>query len=200
MKLAKLTLTIATAATVLVVGCTASKTVSEESLGLRTTNLYTESTTTGDKAMYSKTVAGSSTKIERAFENAPPMVPHDVEGMLPITIDNNQCKTCHVDSAPYDTTIPAVPKSHYTDFRPATALDKNGKITKEGKMVVNTSDFKTVAKPLEMLSGTRFNCSQCHTPQSDSKMVPMNNFESTFRTDGLNSKSNLIDNINEGVK
>ena len=200
MKLSKITLIAATVTTLLVVGCTANKMVSEESLGLRTTNLYTEKTTTADKTMYSKTAAGASKKIERAFENAPPMIPHDIDGMLPITIDNNQCKTCHVDSAPYDKTIPAAPKSHYTDYRPATALSADGKITKEGKTVVNTSDFKTVAKPLETLSGTRFNCSQCHTAQSNSKMVPKNTFQGEFRTSGLNSKSNLSDSINEGVK
>ena len=200
MKLGKLTLTIVTVATVFVVGCTASKTVSEESLGLRTTNLYTEDTTTGDKTMYSKSVAGESTKIARAFENAPPMIPHDVDGMLPITIDNNSCTGCHEPVVAESMGATPIPKSHFTNFRPDTSLAKDGKITKEGKSVANTSDFKTVAKPLDSLSGTRFNCSQCHTPQSNSKMVPKNNFQSEFRTEGLNSKSNLIDNINEGVK
>ncbi len=200
MKLGKLALTIVTAATVFTVGCTASKMVSEESLGLRTTNLYTEDTTTGDKTMYSTSAAGESKKIARAFENAPPMIPHDVDGMLPITIDNNSCTGCHEPAVATSMGATPIPKSHFTNFRPATALDKNGKITKEGKMVVNTSDFKTVATPLETLSGTRFNCSQCHTPQSDSKMVPKNNFQSEFRTEGLNSESNLIDTINEGVK
>jgi len=200
MKLGKLALTIVMAATVLTVGCTASKMVSEESLGLRTTNLYTEDTTTSDKTEYSTTAAGISIKIERAFENAPPMIPHDVDGMLPITIDNNSCTGCHDPAVAPSMGATPLPKSHFTNFRPSTALDKNGKITKEGKMVVNTSDFKTVATPLEALSGTRFNCSQCHTPQSNSKMVPKNNFQSEFRTEGLNSKSNLIDNINEGVK
>ena len=200
MKFSKITLLVATATTLLVIGCTANKTVSEESLGLRTTNIYSENTTTADKTMYSKAAAGTSKKIKRAFENAPPMIPHDIEGMLPITIDNNMCKSCHVDSAPYDTSIPAAPASHYTDYRPSTSLAADGKITKEGKSVINTSDFKTVAKPLETLSGTRFNCSQCHTPQSNSKMVPKNTFEGEFRSEGLNSKSNLIDTINEGVK
>jgi cytochrome c-type protein NapB len=200
MKLGKLALTIATAATVFTVGCTASKMVSEESLGLRTTNLYTEDTTTADKTMYSKSAAGASTKITRAFENAPPMIPHDVDGMLPITIDNNSCTGCHNPEVAPSMGATPIPKSHFTDFRPATALSKSGKITKEGKEVTNTSDFKTVATPLESLSGTRFNCSQCQTPQSDSKMVPQNTFKSEFRTDGHDSKSNLIDNINEGVK
>lgn len=200
MKLGKLALTIVTAATVFTVGCTASKMVSEESLGLRTTNLYTEDTTTGDKTKYSTTAAGTSKKFERAFENAPPMIPHDVDGMLPITIDNNSCTGCHDPAVAPSMGATPLPKSHFTDFRPNTSLAKNGMITKEGKEVVNTSDFKTVATPLESLSGTRFNCSQCHTPQSNSTMVPKNTFKGEFRTEGLNSKSNLIDTINEGVK
>lgn len=200
MKLDKLALTIVTIVTVFTVGCSAAKMVSEESLGLRTTNLYTEDTTTGDKTKYSTTAAGTSKKFERAFENAPPMIPHDVDGMLPITIDNNSCTACHDPAVAPSMGATPLPKSHFTDFRPNTSLAKNGMITKEGKEVVNTSDFKTVATPLESLSGTRFNCSQCHTPQSNSTMVPKNTFQSEFRSEGLNSKSNLIDTINEGVK
>ena len=53
MKLGKLTLGIITAATLIVVNCAAAgKTVSEESLGLRTTTIYTEDKTTGDKTQY----------------------------------------------------------------------------------------------------------------------------------------------------
>ena len=200
MKLNKLTISIATLAAVFTVGCATAQTVSEESLGLRKTNLYSEAQTTGDKTQYSKAPAGTSTKIERAFENAPPMIPHDVEGMLPITINNNQCTSCHEPAVAVSMGATPIPKSHFTDFRPNTTLAKDGRIAKEGKAVTNTSDFKTVGKPLDTLSGTRFNCSQCHAPQSEGNMVPKNDFEAEFRTEGLNSKSNLIDNINEGVK
>ncbi len=48
---------------------------------------------------YRTAPAGTSTKFARAYENAPPMIPHDIEGMLPITIDNNQCATCHRSSS-----------------------------------------------------------------------------------------------------
>ena len=37
----------------------------------------------------------SGYKIDRAYQNAPPMIPHDVEGMLNITRDNNACIGCH---------------------------------------------------------------------------------------------------------
>lgn len=200
MKLTKITLAITAAATIFTIGCSASKTVSEESLGLRTTNLYTEKDTVADKTTYGTKAAGTSMKIERAFENAPPMIPHDVEGMLPITIGNNMCTSCHEPAVAESMGATPLPKSHFTNFRPHTTLTKEGMIEKEGKVVNNTSDFKTVAKPLPTLAGARFNCSQCHTPQSNSTMVPKNEFKGDFRTNGSTSKSNLIDNINEGVK
>ena len=200
MKLGKLTLGIATAAALLIVGCTATKTVSEESLGLRTTNLYTESTTTGDKTQYSSQAAGTSTKITRAFENAPPMIPHDVEGMLPITIDNNQCTMCHEPAVAPSMGATPIPKSHFTSFRPETKLTKDGVMLQEGKHLNNTSDIKGVEKPLDSLAGARFNCTQCHAPQSEGTNAPKNNFTPDFRSEGLNGHSNLIDTINEGVK
>jgi cytochrome c-type protein NapB len=201
MKLGKLTLGIITAATLLVVNCTAAdKTVSEESLGLRTTTIYTEDKTTGDKTQYGSSAAGTSTKIARAFENAPPMIPHDVEGMLPITIDNNQCTMCHEPAVAESMGATPIPKSHFTSFRPETILTKDGVMLQEGKHLDNTSDIKTVEKPLETLAGARFNCSQCHAPQSEGNDVPKNNFSTEFRSEDLNGKSNLIDTINEGVK
>lgn len=201
MKFSKVTIAIIAAAAIFTVGCaTATKTVSEESLGLRKTDLYTESTTTSDKTKYSDKPAGTSKKIERAFENAPPMIPHSVEGMLPITINNNQCTTCHEPAIAESMGATPIPKSHFTDFRPETSLAKDGRIVKEGKKIQNTSDVKTVSKNLHTLAGARFNCSQCHAPQSEGNIVPKNEFQAEFRTKGLNEKSNLIDTINEGVK
>lgn len=200
MKLTKIALGLTAAAAIFVVGCASNQTVSEESLGLRKTDLYTENTTTGDKTMYAKDAAGSSKYINRAFENAPPMIPHSVDGMLPITISNNQCVTCHVDSAPYDKTIPSAPKSHFTDYRPMTALASNGKITKDGQEVENTSDKLVSSKELSKLSGSRFNCSQCHAPQSQGKLIVESTFEGNFRDASSSRTSNLVNNINEGVK
>ncbi|WP_368028776.1 nitrate reductase cytochrome c-type subunit [Arcobacter sp. s6] len=201
MKLGKLTLGIITAATLIVVNCAAAeKTVSEESLGLRTTTIYTEDKTTGDKTQYGDKAAGTSTKIARAFENAPPMIPHDVEGMLPITIDNNQCTMCHEPSVAPSMGATPIPKTHFTSFRPETKLTEDGTMLQEGKQINNTSDIKTVEKPLETLAGARFNCSQCHAPQSEGTDAPKNNFATEFRSEGLNGHSNLIDTINEGVK
>lgn len=201
MKLANLTLKMI-ATTLLVTSCyAANNTISEESLGLRNTDLYSEKDTIADKTEYKKTAAGTSEKIKRAFENAPPMIPHDVEGLLPITIDNNACMGCHEPAVAPSMNATPIPKSHFTNLRPDTVLNKEGKIVKSGKVVENTSDIKTVeVKSLATLSGSRFNCSQCHAPQSENKDVPQNEFKADFRQKDLNSKSNLLDNLNEGVE
>jgi cytochrome c-type protein NapB len=172
MKLTKVALGLATVAALFFAGCT-STTYSEEEIGLRKTNLYTEGKeTTGDKTMYAQTAAGESELIERAFENAPPMIPHDVTGMLPITTDNNSCVGCHDPaSISYSKAVP-YPKSHMMDFRSQMNLGR--------------------------LSEQRFNCSQCHAPQSTGELVK-NEFEADFR-DGGEESSNLIKNLNEGVK
>ena len=42
---------------------------------------------------YSEDAPGAASKIERSFENAPPLIPHSLEGLVPITKDNNMCVT-----------------------------------------------------------------------------------------------------------
>lgn len=202
MKITTIAFSLATAAAIFITGCSvAQKTYSEESLGLRKVDLYAENTVTPDKTSYKEAAAGTSTKIERAFENAPPMIPHSVDGMLPITISDNQCTACHDPAVAESMGATPIPTSHFTDLRPQTSLAENGKIVKEGKEVNNTSDMKLpTQKKLAHLAGARFNCSQCHAPQSEGKLIVENEFQADFRNEGANSKSNLIDNINEGVK
>ncbi len=202
MKISKITLGLFTAATLFIVGCASqNQMISEESIGLRNTDLYSENKdTVGDKTEYIKKAAGESKLIERAFENAPPMIPHDVEGMLPITIDNNSCKGCHTPEVATSLNATPIPKSHFANFRPDTSLSQNGSIIKEGKVIVNTSDIKVVKKEMDTLSGARYNCSACHVPQASKMDLPVSNeFKADFRKNGDNKRSNLIDNINEGV-
>lgn len=179
-----------------------SQTKSQEnkSFGLRDADLLDETKVVSDETKYLTDPAGASTKIKRAFENAPPMISHDVEGMLPITIDNNQCIMCHDPMLAESMGATAIPKSHFTSFREDVNIDKKGQLQRDGKVVVNSSDLKTIIKPLDHLSNARFNCSACHAPQSQSEIVPENNFVTEFRSSDLNDKSNLLDVIKEGVK
>lgn len=158
----------------IITGCTVSDTVSEKSLGLRHTDLYSESGTVAAKTAYTKVPAGEAKVIDRAFENAPPMIPHDVEGLLPITSDYNSCLGCHDPSVAAAVNATSIPKSHLFDMRTQTMLD--------------------------YVSQARYNCSQCHVPQSNNKLVYQNTFKPDFRGKDEIHKSNLLDTLNEGVK
>ena len=191
------------AATLLFVGCNGSAapteskvakpTISEDSLGLRKTTLYNESVKPHGTS-YGKSSAGSGHKIKRAFQDAPPMIPHDTEGMLPITINNNQCIACHEPSVAKGMGATPYPASHMTNFRPqSVAISgkntsseelKNISIKKEGKLV-----------------GARFNCSQCHAPQDTGVLAVENTFEAAYQeSNGADkstwSGSKLMEGIN----
>jgi cytochrome c-type protein NapB len=184
------------------------KEVSELTLGLRQTDLYSEEAETeGVQADFSRPAPGASTKFERAYVNAPPMIPHSVEGLLPITQSNNQCIGCHMPETAKAMGATPIPVSHFTNYRPETVL-KDGELVKEGNVVGlgkggmgNTSDIVVAkAKKSDKLYQGRFNCSQCHAPQAKIDTAVGNTFESDGLTDELKSHSSLADAMNEGVK
>jgi len=175
------------------------KEVSEEELGLRKSTLNNEDVKPVDNK-FDAPAPGSAQKFARSYVNAPPLVPHSVEGLLPITRKSNQCLSCHMPDVAKGVGATPIPKSHFTDFRPKTKIAKDGSVVKEGKTIKNSSDIKTVAHSLKTLSMARFNCSQCHVPQANVKPLVKNNFRPDFTDKKLKEKSNLVDVINEGVK
>lgn len=178
----------------------AAPTVTEESLGLRKTDLYSEKSTVAEKTEYGSAAPGTSERFERAFVNAPPMIPHSVEGLLPITTNSNQCVSCHMpEVAPVMNATP-IPASHFASFRPVTQVDDAGNVIKEGQKITNTSDIVTVVHNLDTLSSARYNCSQCHAPQSTGDVLVENRFNPDFGDDRLKKSSNLLDTLNEGVE
>lgn len=145
----------------------------ENDLGLRSASLYSENVNLKDFS-YSTTPAGESTTIERAYENAPPMIPHDVDGMLDITKDYNACIGCHSRENASLMNATPVPLSHMYDT------------------------FKR--KQTDHIVDTRYNCNLCHTPQANVQPVVGNNFKPDFRKQDGKSKSNLLEVLDEGVK
>ena len=199
--ISKLTVGLAAAA-ILFVGCDNASpsagekvkpTVTEASLGLRKTDLYSENSTSAAKTEYIKVSAGNGYKIQRAFQDAPPMIPHDTDGMLPITINDNQCTGCHAPAVAASVGAIPYPKSHMTDFRPATAIAKDGRISKNGKAVDNTSSstrkYVSIKDNGGRLTGARFNCSQCHAPQSQGNLAVENTFEPVYTSKDGATKS-----------
>ena len=124
---------------------------------------------------WTKPAAGEAQRYERSFENAPPMIPHDLEGLIPITADNNMCVTCHMPEVAKDVGATAIPKSHLYSIRNKKDLD--------GK-----------------LSDDRFNCTVCHVPQANVEAKFKNNFKPEYRDANSSQHSNLLDVLNEGVR
>jgi nitrate reductase (cytochrome), electron transfer subunit len=181
MKLGKLTLIVTLAATILF-AASAPKMVDEDSLGLRKVDLLSEEKAAPDETKYGTSAPMSGYKIERAYQNAPPMIPHDVDGMLDITPQNNACIGCHDAAVAESMGATAIPKSHYIDFRPKHKL--------EGDNFVKSADVmknEVSIKPIETISNARFNCTACHAPQSTGDLAVENTFKSNFtRQDGKN--------------
>jgi cytochrome c-type protein NapB len=177
------------------------KVVDETVLGLRKGTLFKEDVAPAD-VKYDRPAPGTSARFERAYVNAPPMIPHSVEGLLPITKDNNQCLGCHMPDVAKGVGATPIPASHFTNYRPDTKMEGN-KVVKEGKVLGknNTSDVLLAkAKKLNHLYQGRFNCSQCHAPQADVKPIVGNTFKPDGLTGDLKAGSNLVDVIDEGVE
>jgi len=166
--------------------------ISEKSLGLRKTSLYNENKVVPNKTDYRKGMPGATKTIKRAYQDAPPMIPHSVEGLLPITANNNQCIACHApEVAPSLNALP-YPKSHMINFRPKTTLAKDGEVQKNGEIIKNTSSEKQkyiTIQELNTLSKARFNCSQCHAPQSKTKLTVKNTFIPDYASKNGTKKS-----------
>jgi cytochrome c-type protein NapB len=179
-------------------------TVSERALGLRKTDLYSEDTASGVKTDYNRPAPGTSTKFERAYRDAPPMIPHSVEGLLPITKMNNQCLGCHLPEVAPSVGATPISQTHFTNYRPATTM-RDGTVIKEGKVLgkelENTSDIKLAkTKKSDTLYQGRFNCTQCHAPQSKVKTDVANTFRPDFGENKYKAQSSLLDSMNEGVE
>ena len=157
-------------------------TFTEEELGIRKTSIYEENTAKPAHGEYSKERPGKSKKIERTFDNSPPMIPHETESMLPMTVwykmtffYTNMCTSCHMPKYAKRTTATPIPESHLIDFR-------------TGEDLMGSLDRK------------RHFCVQCHVPQSDAKLPVENLFEGGFRDEKGKTLSNLVDTLNEGVE
>jgi len=172
------------------------KVVTESVLGLRKTDLYSEEAdTTGMKTEYSSDAPGTSQRIARAFQDAPPMIPHSVEGLLPIKAGNNQCIGCHMPDVAKSVGAIPVPKSHLTNFRPKNKVI-NGTFKKE---VDNYKNEVTISKTGTKLVMARFNCSQCHAPQSKGDLAVSNTFQGGFSEKNGKSASSWYNHMTDDL-
>ena len=153
---------------------------------------------TPPKVEYSKAAPGTSKKFERAYENAPPMIPHSVEGLLPITIKNNACLGCHMPSVAKSMGATPMPPTHFKDF----FFDTKKKLIKQKLYEDKAAYEKRLAlmAKKEDIAPQRYNCSQCHAPQANAKPLVANTFKPEYRDPNTKHGSKLYKNLMEGVK
>ena len=160
---------------VLLLSCAQTRTYTEEDLGLRQETLYDESTTVPVHGEPLNKEPGESTRIERAFENSPPLIPHDITGMLPLAQTENICLDCHMPKEAVSMGATAIPKSHFFDLERGNDLEGT-------------------------LAGSRFNCMQCHVIQTELTPAVKNLFKGVFRDEQGRYRSNLLDILNDGIE
>jgi cytochrome c-type protein NapB len=93
---------------------------------------------------------GGQEKIARTYRDQPPVIPHAVENFDEITLEENQCLTCHSADAYKKKKAPKIGDSHFRD--------------RDGKLLPTTSSL-------------RHNCTQCHVPQVDAPPLVENDFK-----------------------
>ena len=115
--------------------------------------------TTADQAPEAKKYVGGkpggAQKVARTFKDQPPVIPHAVENFDEITLEENQCLTCHGADVYKKKNAPKIGDSHF--------LDRDG-------------------KRMEEASARRHNCVQCHVPQVDAPPLVENNFKGDIAT------------------
>jgi nitrate reductase (cytochrome), electron transfer subunit len=129
--------------------------VSDVELGLRKTTLADDRVP--PVFVFTDASPGDSKRLPRAFDGAPALIPHSLEGLLPITSSENTCLMCHQTGSTDPEDPPQVPRSHLTDLRAAPGIVR------------------------EAVTGARWNCTACHVVQSNAPALVENRFGSPSR-------------------
>lgn len=169
----------------------ADEAIDENQLGFIDASVKSQETNLKEKAKFSEETPGSGVAIERAFENAPPMIPHTTDGFFPIKIDNNICLSCHMPDKVEETGAVSIPKMHFTNLRPQMQLIN-------GKYVMTQQDT-LVRQYLNKLDNAYYNCNQCHVPQADVSVDIKNLFTPEFREEFGLEQSTLEKQFNDGL-
>lgn len=132
----------------------AAEAIDELNMGLSKTSVF--DTPTPEPFEYTRTKPKQSELLPRAYADIPPQIPHRVDDYLPITTDDNQCLDCHEQPKLIGKTVKGkspMPRDHYVDLRSASETMSDSVV------------------------GARFNCTQCHVPQSGAPPLVENTFQ-----------------------
>ena len=126
--------------------------ITDRSLGLSKTSVFEVPDPL--KWAFVKESPGGNDRLPRAYPGAPPRIPHDVAGYLPITVARNGCLKCHdiAKAATEDDPTP-IPASHHVDLRNAPGVHQ------------------------KEIAGARWVCTSCHVPQAQVPPPVGNDFQ-----------------------
>jgi cytochrome c-type protein NapB len=97
---------------------------------------------------------GERPRPRRISTQIPPVIPHGVADLLPITREENACLGCHDVPGPKKKGEPTpIPASHYVGLR------------------------REPVKRLEKVYGARWVCNSCHVPRSDARPLVPSRFQ-----------------------
>jgi len=156
--------------------------------------LLTEDGGIADMATYPTTPENESEGMMRSFENAPPLIPHTIDGMYQLTAKENQCIMCHYPEKTEVSKATPMPQTHFTNFRPEI-------VETDGVYEVQAEENEVVAVSTgNKINEAMFNCNQCHVPQAKVDLEVENLFQAEYRNGARKTSSNLKETITEGVK
>jgi len=153
------------------------KLVSAQSMGIRKTSLFSEDNTFVPKIENNKHQPMSGFKFKRSFQDAPPLIAHNARAFMPITAKNNACLGCHLPSVAKAMGATPIPVSHFMNFRSPMRYSRHAH-----KYVKTSNNYKNqvTMKHLNHLLKGRYNCTQCHVPQRDNKLIIPNTFKAHY--------------------
>src|SRR5512134_1996778 len=116
---------------------------------LRGADAAVEDKAPDEKALVGKR-PGLQKNLARSFKEQPPLIPHALQSFDEITLEDNQCLSCHDEANYKKKKAPLIGKSHFE--------------TKAGK-------------PTKTVDNARWFCTQCHVPQHDAPPLVDNEFK-----------------------
>ena len=99
--------------------------------------------------VYAGQFPGSQKPIARTFSTQPPVIPHTIEDLDTITLQDNPCLGCHGAKNYKSVNAPKPSDAHFRG--------RDGKLLSE-------------------ISAARYQCTACHVPQADAKPFVENTF------------------------
>jgi len=149
-------LVMAAGAVLILLGVAVAQEVADEDLGLDKNSVFSTPDPIVPTTLQKD--PGENPKLGSYFDGAPPLISHQIEDLLPITLAENLCLECHDDpsmigeESAADEPTP-IPESHYTDLR-------------------RSPDEVSGA-----LIGTRYECILCHAAQMDAAPIVANTYQ-----------------------